>query len=158
VEAKSVAQSSETLKQLLERRLGELGSRRGRGEKLSLREAWLKLPEKPGGGKVISYETARRIREDGHQNISDETADAIALMLKVKVDEVLLAAGQRKRLGRFELPRRADRLTEREWELVVGMVDAILDAAEGQRGAAPLRQTSTPLQRKAARYTRSRGS
>ena len=149
-----MSQGNENLKQLLERRLTELGSRRGRGEKLSLREAWLKLPEKPGGGNVISYETARRIREDGHQNINDETADALAVMLKVKVDEVLVAAGQRKRLGRFELPRRADRLTERERQIVLDVVDAILEAAEGHRNAPPLRRTKTPLQRKAARYER----
>ena len=148
-----MAQSNETLQELLERRLRELGHRRGRGENLSLREAYLRLPEQPGGGRAISYETVRRIRETGHHNISDDTADAIAVMLKVKVDEVLLAAGQRRRLGRFELPRRADRLNERERQTVLDVVDAILDAAE-QKNESRGRSAAPRVQRHAARSTR----
>ncbi len=147
---------NETLQDLLERRLRELSHRRGRGENLSLREAWLRLPPRPGGGRAISYETARRIRENGHANISDDTADALAAMLDVSVDEVLEAAGRRRRLGRFELPRRADRLTERERQAVLGIVDAILDAAEGGQEKAkgtPARPTPA-LQKQAARRTR----
>jgi len=150
---------NETLQELLERRLGELGHRRGRGENISLREAWLRLPPRSGGGRAISYETARRIRENGHANISDDTADALAAMLDVSVDEVLQAAGRRRRLGRFELPRRADRLTDRERQAVLGVVDAILDAAEGagqgQHGQGRADRRSTPpVQRKAARRDR----
>lgn len=121
---------NETLQELVERRLREMGQRRGRGENLSLREAWLRLPEGPNGVRAVSYETVRRIRELGHSKIGDATADALATMLEVSVDEVLEAAGQRKRLGPFRLPRRAERLTESERAAVLGVVDAILDAGE----------------------------
>lgn len=125
---------TETLQELLERRLNELGKRRGRGESISLREAWMRLPE-TSGGRPVSYETVRRIRESGHTNISDDTADALATMLDVPVDQILQAAGQRKRLGKFELPRRADRLSETERRAVLGVVDAILEAASADRDA-----------------------
>lgn len=145
---------NETLQALLERRLREMGQRRGRGEKLSLREAWMRLPELDGG-RAISYETVRRIRENGHTKIGDATADAIATMLDVPVDRVLLAAGQRPRLGKFDLPRRADRLTEDERGVVVGVVDAILSAANQER-ATPVRRLTAreqmqEPQKKAAR-------
>lgn len=126
---------NETLQQLVERRLREMGQRRGRGENLSLREAWLRLPEQDGGTRAVSYETVRRIRELGHNKIGDATADALATMLEVPVDEILAAAGQRKRLGPFRLPRRAERLNESERAVVIGVVEAILDAAEGARTA-----------------------
>lgn len=119
---------TETLQDLLERRLREMGKRRGRGENLSLREAWMRLPEDDEGKRAVSYETVRRIREIGHTKINDQTADALATMLDVNVDTVLAAAGQRRRLGKFELPRRADRLTEPERAAILGVVDAILTA------------------------------
>lgn len=122
---------NETLQELVERRLREMGQRRGRGENLSLREAWMRLPELPNGARAVSYETVRRIRELGHNKIGDGTADALATMLDVPVDVVLQAAGQRVRLGKFDLPRRADRLTEAERAAVLGVVDAILEAASG---------------------------
>lgn len=123
---------TETLQQLLERRLRELGARRGR-DTLSLREAWQQLPADADGKRPISYELVRRVRESGHTNISDRAADAIATMLDVAVSDVLLAAGQRPRLGRFELPRRADRLNDDERKVVVQVVDAILTAADADR-------------------------
>lgn len=135
---------TETLQDLLERRLREMGKRRGRGENLSLREAWMRLPEEDGK-RAVSYETVRRIREIGHTKINDQTADALATMLDVDIDVVLEAAGQRRRLGRFELPRRADRLTEPERAAILGVVDAILSAggeASGDR-ATPLRAVAS---------------
>lgn len=123
---------TETLQQLLERRLRELGARRGR-DTLSLREVWQTLPSDAAGKRPISYELVRRVRENGHTNISDRAADAIATMLDVAVSDVLTAAGQRPRLGRFELPRRADRLNDRERDVVVSVVDAILQAADADR-------------------------
>lgn len=123
---------NETLQQLLERRLREMGKRRGRGESISLREAWQRLPEDEHGQRRPTYEVFRRIRQTGHSNITDETADALATMLDVPVDQVLRSAGQRPRLGRFELPRRADRLTGSERTVVLSVVDAILEA--GARG------------------------
>lgn len=120
--------NAETLQDLMERRLKELGQRRGRGEQISLHEAYDRLVERAGeDGDVPTYEVFRRIRQ-GHTKITDRTADALATMLGVDVDQVLVAAGQRPRLTRFELPMRADRLTESERKAVLGVVDAILEA------------------------------
>lgn len=119
---------TETLRDLLERRLRELGQRRGRGESLSLREAWQRLPEDDEGKRTPTYETFRRIRQAGHTNINDETADALATMLGVPVDQVYAAARIPPRLGRFELPSRADALSPGERAAVIGVVEAILDA------------------------------
>lgn len=146
---------NETLQDLLERRLREMGQRRGRGENLSLREAWLRLPEDANGTRAVSYETVRRIRENGHNKIGDQTADALATMLGVDVDAVLRAAGQRPRLGAFELPARAQRLTEPERAVVLGVVDAILEAADQERAGevrtlSPRERLQQPV-RKAAR-------
>lgn len=114
----------------------------------------MRLPEE-GGSRAVSYETVRRIRENGHTKIGDATADAIATMLGVPVDLVLQAAGQRPRLGKFELPSRADRLTETERASILGVVDAILGAAEQERGGdvvpLPKRQQLQQPQKKAAR-------
>lgn len=119
----------ETLQELVERRLREMGRARGRDEPLTLLEVWESLPEDDRGKRAVSYEICRRIARGVHRNIGDQTADALATMLDAPVGEVLRAAGQRPRLGRFDLPRRADRLTEREREAVVSVVDAILNAA-----------------------------
>lgn len=128
---------NETLQELVERRLREMGQRRGRGESISLREAWLRLPERENGSRAVSYETVRRIREYGHTKIGDQIADALATMFDVDVDEVLRAAGQRPRVGPWELPVRAQRLTPAERLVVEGVIDAILDAADVVRGQAP---------------------
>lgn len=120
---------SETLQQLVERRLYEMGMSRGRGESLKLLEVWHSLPEDERGKRPVSYETVRRIVRGEHRNIGDRAADALATMLDVPVGEVLKAAGQRPRLGRFDLPRRADRLNERERNVIVSVVDTILSAA-----------------------------
>jgi hypothetical protein len=126
--------NAETLQDLMERRLKELGQRRGRGEQISLHEAYDRLLEKVGrDADVPTYEVFRRIRTSGHTRITDRTADALATMLEVDVDQVLVAAGQRPRLTKFELPDRADRLTENERKAVLGVVDAILAASEQPR-------------------------
>lgn len=126
---------NETLQELLERRLRELGQRRGRGESLSLREAWQRIPEDEHGNRRPTYEVFRRIRQTGHSSISDATADALATMLGVPVNQVLEAAGQRQRRGPFELPRRADRLSDGERQVVLDVVDAILTAGTRQPAA-----------------------
>lgn len=128
----------ETLQDLMERRLSELGRRRGRKEPLNLREVWQTLPADEKGKRAISYELVRRVQREGHTRISDRAADAIATMLDVPVGDVLHAAGQRRRLGRFELPRRADRLTDPERTTVLAVVDAILNASEQERPAGNL--------------------
>lgn len=146
---------NETLQDLLERRLKELGQRRGRGEQISLHEAYDRMVEKLGkDADVPTYEVFRRIRTTGHAKITDRTADALATMLEVGVNEVLEAAGQRKRLGRFDLPRSADRLDEAERAAVLGVVDAILKAG-GRDNVRPLtkREEMQQISRRAARST-----
>lgn len=142
---------TETLQDLMERRLNELGKRRGRGESISLREAYQRLLDKindenadiasreqadPAGfPPPPTYEVFRRIR-NGHTRITDPTASALATMLEVSVDEVYAAAQIRPRLGRFELPTRADRLDDGQRKVVLSVVDAILNAAgEGEQPA-----------------------
>lgn len=156
---------NETLQDLMERRLREMGHRRGRGESISLREAYQRLADqveehnteqrermssgKPGGGKmwrIPTYEVFRRIR-NGHTSITDPTASALATMLDVPVEDVFRAAGIRPRLGRFELPTRADRLDQQQRAVILSVVDAILEAGEAQPAEA------TPPLRVAARRT-----
>lgn len=117
----------ETLAELVQRRLRELGSRHGRTEPLSLREAWL-----PYEGR-ISYETLRRIEKGTHTNVRGETADVLALILDVPVSEVEYAAGMPPRQGAFRLPPRADRLDKTERQVVLAVVDIILRAKGGGR-------------------------
>lgn len=134
----------ETLQRLVERRLADMGRRLGRDEPLTLREAWMTLPADEAGKRPVSYEIARRVAKGIHRNVSDRVADALATMLDVSVTEVLEAAGQRPRLGRFELPRRADRLTDRERRTVVEVVDVILEAG-GDRQVGPLPEETAAL-------------
>lgn len=121
----------ESLQELFRRRQRELGVQ---GNPLTTREVWLRADGR------VSYETFRRIEKGTHTKIGDEVADALAIALDVPVSTVLAAAGQRPRLGKFELPRRADRLNEDERRVVVSVVDAILTAGQrdqDQPGAEP---------------------
>ena len=115
---------NETLQELLDRRLREMG---GQHEPRTLRAAYMALPK---GGDWVTYEVVRRATK-GHTRITDRAARTLATMLAVGEDEVRRAAGQRPRLGPFELPPRADRLSESERGVVLSVVDAILSAAEG---------------------------
>ena len=147
--------NAETLQDLMERRLKELGQRRGRGEQISLHEAYDRMVEKLGeGAKPPTYEVFRRIRTQGHNRLSDRTADALATMLEVDVNVVLEAAGERKRLGPFQLPSTADRLNEAERAAVLGVVDAILQAG-GRGNVRPLtkREQMQQIPGRAARST-----
>lgn len=121
---------TETLQDLMERRLREMGKRRGRGESISLREAYQRLQDRAGDDeKLPTYEVFRRIRH-GHTKISDPTASALATMLEVPVEDVYAAARIRPRLSRFELPTRADRLDDSQRQVVLSVVDAILQAGD----------------------------
>ena len=126
---------SESLSELVNRRLAEIGRRRG-GEPISLHAAWETLPPKQDGTPLVSYETVRRVHRAGHTKIDTDTVDALALMLGVPADDVSMAAGQRVRLGRFTLPRRADKLDKKERKVVVAVIDAIIEAAETKEGQA----------------------
>ena len=141
---------TETLQDLMERRLQQMRQRRGRGESISLREAYQRLLEQinqrnaehAAAGRdeqepaPPTYEVFRRIR-NGHTRITDNTAVALATMLDVDVDEVHAAAGIRPSLGRFELPTRADRLDDQQREVVLAVVDTILRASDGESSQSP---------------------
>lgn len=115
---------NETLQELLDRRLREMG---GRHEPRTLRSAYMALPK---DGDWVTYEVVRRAAK-GHTRITDRAARTLATMLAVDEDQVRRAAGQRPNLGTFELPPRASRLNEGERSVVLSVVDAILSAAEG---------------------------
>lgn len=100
-----------------------------RGENISPHAAWLEFAHVEGK-PIVSYELIRRILNDEHTNIGDRAADAVAAMAGVPVEEVLEAAGKRPRLKPFALPKRADRLSREERRVVLGVVNAILDAHE----------------------------
>lgn len=114
---------SETLQDLVQRRQRELGAP---GAPLSARAVW----QRGGGADVWSYETVRRVVEKGHHQIGDKIGDALAVAIDVPVSVIHAAAGQRPRIGRFELPRRADRLTAQERQVIVHVIDAILESAQ----------------------------
>lgn len=123
----------ETLQQLAQRRQRELGHTGQQRAQLSTREIWLR----GGGEDAWSYETVRRIVDRGHHKISERVAEALANALDVPLGQVFKAAGQRPPLARFELPRRADRLTESERKAVLGVIDAILGGRFDAELAAP---------------------
>ncbi|WKN47111.1 hypothetical protein [Nocardioides sp. Arc9.136] len=119
-----------------------MGKRRGRGENISLREAYQRLLDSTNDrnaervetgeeqlGPPPTYEVFRRIR-NGHSRISDATASALATMLDVPIEDVYTAAKIRPRLGRFTLPTRADRLDDQQRQVVLSVIDAILQAGE----------------------------
>ncbi|RIJ76656.1 hypothetical protein D1871_11325 [Nakamurella silvestris] len=110
--------------------MAELGN--VNGKPLSVKQVW----ERGGGGEAgeWSYETVRKIVHFGHQAIGDKIADTLATALDLPVSDVLRAAGQRPRLGRFVLPKRADRLTQSERVAVLTVIDAILAADKEERG------------------------
>lgn len=100
-----------------------------RHEEVTAHAAWLEFAH-VDGEPIVSYELIRKVLNDGHTNIGDKAADAIAAMAGRPVEEVLIAAGKRPRLGPFNLPKRAARLSREERRVVLGVVNAILDAHE----------------------------
>ncbi len=100
-----------------------------RGETLTPHAAWLEFAH-VDGKPIVSYELIRRVLNEGHTNIGDRAADAIAAMSGEPVEDVLKAAGKMPRLKPFALPKRADRLNRDERRVVLGVVNAILDAHE----------------------------
>lgn len=132
-----MADVTETLQQLIRRRLRELGDARGRDEPLTLAEAYRHVPN-----PEVTYELVRRAETGQHSNIGEPGVRTIATMLDVDANVVRAARGQRPALGPFALPPRADRLKKDERAVVVAVVDAILNAAEQQQPA--LRAADTP--------------
>ena len=118
--------NARNLQQLVDRRLRELGDHRG---PMPTRRAAARSEGK------VSYETLRLLKLGRHSgSISLEVAEGIALALDLPVTTVLEVAGQRIPQGPFVLPKRADTLTKSERAVVLSVIDAILDAAEQQRG------------------------
>ncbi len=113
------------LKELMEKRLQDLGDDRG---PLSARQAAMR------SDGLVSYETLRLLLRGQHSGvISRDTAQGIAQALEVPLEQVLRLAGQRVPQGPFTLPERADTLVPAERAVVLSVVDAILDAAQRDR-------------------------
>jgi len=120
-----------TLGELIGQRLRDLGSP---GRPLSYRAA-------VNGVEGISPETLRRLHlgtHSGHPN--EETIDALAEAIRVPTQRLRRLLG-RTTLGRFELPRAADRLTLRQRRAVLEIVSAMIDPGEDQQYAT---ETVTP--------------
>lgn len=157
----------ETLQELVERRMRELGDR---GKPLSVNALWLR----GGGADHWSREILRRIVMKGHTRIGDDVAERLSIAIEVPVNQVLAAAGQRRRLKPFRLPDRANRLTDTEREIVRLVVDGFLGAYSDDDAVHPSARTTArqprslrtaraleipepDLNRVAARRGRSRG-
>lgn len=132
---------NETLQQLLDRRLREMGAHRG--EPLSLLEAYNAIPG--DHSDTVTYEVLRRVRQEGHTRIGDKAVRTIATMLDLDESVVRRAAGQRPKQGPFQLPARADKLNERERAVVLSVVDVILAAAEAAQDSAPVTEAASSL-------------
>lgn len=129
---------NETLQQLLTRRLREIGRTRGRDTPISLHQAYLAAPDKlPSGEQPVTYEVIRRVSKGTHSNLTGRAVRTLATMLGVPEADVWQAAGRRAPAGRFELPERADRLSDAERLVVLSVVDAILNAGESVATQAP---------------------
>ncbi|MGL5828861.1 MAG: hypothetical protein ACRC0L_04740 [Angustibacter sp.] len=129
-------QQARDLKELMEKRLRDLGTDRG---PLSARQA----AGRSDG--LVSYETLRLLLRGQHSGvISRDTAQGIAQALEVPLEQVLRLAGQRVPLGPFTLPERADTLVPAERAVVLSVVDAILDAAQRDRSLLRAVAGSTP--------------
>ncbi len=117
------------LQQLVMTRLAELGIPR---RPMSYRAAAAR------SHGLISHGTIGRIARGEHTGtLEEETIDGLSLAMDLPRARIERAAGlYRERPAEpFVLPPRASRLTRREREVVLGVVDALLTAAE--RGRAP---------------------
>lgn len=101
---------------LIRKRLDELG--------LSLREAT--DPRRVKG--LITKSALSQLARGETRSPQADTIKGVALAIAVPVREVEEALALPPELGRFTLPRRADRLTEKERAVVIGVVDALLAA------------------------------
>lgn len=110
------------LQDLALRRLAEQGSP---GQPMSIRRA----AERARG--LVSYEILRQIVRGEHSgNITDRTAEGIALAFQVPVDQVYAAARVPRPTGRWQWPARYDRLDLAQRRLVEDVASALLDAYE----------------------------
>lgn len=114
------AGAPETLKELVQRRMRELGMIY-KGD-LNIRE----LHRRGGGDSSWSYESARQIANGSRVNIEDSTAEIVAAAIGVPVSTVRVAAGQRPLGEPFDLPDRAAGLTAAERRLMIEVMDGLL--------------------------------
>lgn len=78
---------------------------------------------------LISHPYLSRIRRGLVPKVLEpKLAQGIALAIDVPADQVMAAAGQPMTPGPFELPVRAHRLTAKEREAVIAVIDALLAA------------------------------
>lgn len=116
---------SESLPELINRRMGELGVR-------TLSALHRRLM--PGGDR-ITYETLRLLHNGYQRNTRDPRVPRdIALMLDVGESDVRAALKIEPNFGPFELPARAQGLAPSERKVVVGVVNAIIAAKRGGTG------------------------
>ena len=114
------AMSDDSLHDLVNRRLRELGEP---GHPMSIRRA----TERARG--LVSYEIVRRLANGTHSgNISDSTAQGLAMALDVSVEAVYKAARVLRPITRWSWPQRFDRLDPNQRRLVEDLASALLDA------------------------------
>jgi hypothetical protein len=120
--------TTETLHELVARRLGELGTP---GKPMSVRQA----TERARG--AVSYEIVRQIANGTHSgNITDRTAEGLARALDVSTDSIYKAARVLRPVTRWAWPERFDRLDAGQRRLVEDLAGALLDAYDkGKRAA-----------------------
>jgi hypothetical protein len=110
------------LQNLVLRRLAELGTP---GSPMSVRQAAARARGR------LTYETLRLISRGEHSgNISDRTAEGVALAIDVPVKEVYAAARVPRPESRWTLPERFDRLDVAQRRLVEDVAAALLEAYE----------------------------
>lgn len=114
------------LSKLVLERLRELGDKTGpMGAREAARQA----------DGLVSYETlrnlARGVRHTGR--ITDRTAEGLSRALQVPLERVYEAAGIPAPQGRWEMPRRFDRLNPTQRALVEDVAAALLEAYDKGR-------------------------
>lgn len=104
--------------------LAELVAAERQRQGLSLRQ----VADLAGG--LITHSTVHAIERGERESFDDDTLDGLAKALSVPIDRVRKAAGVRRpdTDEPFVLPKRANRLTRKERQLVTDMVDALLEA------------------------------
>lgn len=139
-------EEQETLPELIERRKRELGRR---GEPLTNRDIWRR-----GGIDNWSHQAVNNLANGATRTIRDPTAERLALALDVSLNEVLVAAGQRRRNTSRQLPPRANSLTDTEWKLLIGVLDGFLGAYSEDDSVHPAARTRARTPRMPLRSAR----
>lgn len=110
------------LMDLVLRRLAELGTP---GSPMSIREATRRSHER------LNYETLRKIARGEHSgDITDQTAEGLALALDVPLQQVYGAARVPRPQSRWQWPAKYDRLDLEDRRVVEDVAGALLRARE----------------------------